>query len=127
MLRQISLPIARMKRYLLILLTALGLIAFAPTKSRAQDFSVSFGGAPGYYAPGYYGEPGPDIITGAFTIVLRIITVNTTADITIAAIIAAIIGTATKTMIDRCALERFFKLCQQTTGRAGSLSRPVTR
>ena len=58
MLRQISLPIARMKRYLLILLTALGLIAFAPTKSRAQDFSVSFGGAPGYYAPGYYGEPG---------------------------------------------------------------------
>ena|SRR5215467_1485001 len=58
MLRQISLPIARMKRYLLILLTALGLIAFAPIKSRAQDFSVSFGGAPGYYAPGYYGEPG---------------------------------------------------------------------
>ena len=63
MLRQISLPIARMKRYLLILLTALGLIAFAPTKSRAQDFSVSFGGAPGYYAPryyapGYYGDPG---------------------------------------------------------------------
>jgi len=58
MLRQISLPIARMKRYLLILLTALGLIAFAPTSSRAQDFSVNFGGAPGYYAPGYYGEPG---------------------------------------------------------------------
>ena len=58
MLRQSSLPIARMKRYLLILLTALGLIAFAPTKSRAQDFNVSFGGAPGYYAPGYYGEPG---------------------------------------------------------------------
>ena len=58
MLRQSSLPIERMKRYLLILLTALGLIAFAPTKSRAQDFSVSFGGAPGYYAPSYYGEPG---------------------------------------------------------------------
>jgi hypothetical protein len=58
MLRQSSLPIERMKRYLLILLTALGLITFAPTSSKAQDFSVSFGGAPGYYAPGYYGEPG---------------------------------------------------------------------
>ena len=76
--------------------------------------------------PATTANPGPDIITGAFTIVLRIITVNTTADITIAAIIAAIIGTATKTMIDRPAPERFFKICQQTTGRAGSPSRLVT-
>jgi hypothetical protein len=58
MLRQSSLPIARMKKSLLLLLTALGLIALAPTSSKAQDFSFSFGGAPGFYPPGYYGDPG---------------------------------------------------------------------
>jgi hypothetical protein len=47
-----------MKKYLLLLLTALGLIALAPINSKAQDFSISFGAVPGYYAPGYYGDPG---------------------------------------------------------------------
>jgi len=42
-----------MKKYLLLLLTALGLFALVPTDSKAQDFSISFGGVPSY-GPGYY-------------------------------------------------------------------------
>jgi hypothetical protein len=34
--------------------TVLGLFALVPTNSKAQDFSISFGGVPGFYGPGYY-------------------------------------------------------------------------
>ena len=44
-----------MKKYLLLLLPALGLFALVPTNSKAQDFSISFGGVPAFYGPGYYG------------------------------------------------------------------------
>jgi hypothetical protein len=54
-LRLISLLKVQMKKYLLLLLTALGLFALVPTNSKAQDFSISFGGVPGFYGPGYYG------------------------------------------------------------------------
>src|SRR6266446_6315653 len=49
------LPIARMKNYLLLITAVLGLFALVPTKAKAQNFSVSFGGGRGYYEPGYYG------------------------------------------------------------------------
>jgi hypothetical protein len=54
-LRLISLLKARMKKYLFLLITTLGLSALVSTNSKAQDFSISFGGAPGFYGPGYYG------------------------------------------------------------------------
>ena len=54
MLRLILLLKAQMKKYLLLLLTALGLFALVSTNSKAQDFSISFGGA-GFYGRGYYG------------------------------------------------------------------------
>jgi hypothetical protein len=41
-----------MKKYILLVAAAFGL--FALGKSKAQDFSISFGGVPGYYGPGYY-------------------------------------------------------------------------
>lgn len=53
-LRLISLLKAQMKKYLLLLLTALGLFALVSTNSKAQDFSISFGGVPAFYGPGYY-------------------------------------------------------------------------
>ena len=43
-----------MKKYLLLILAALGLLALVSTKSRAQDFSFGVSVGPGYYAPGYY-------------------------------------------------------------------------
>ena len=44
-----------MKKYLLLLLTALGLFALVSANSKAQDFSISFGGVPAFYGPpGYY-------------------------------------------------------------------------
>ena len=43
-----------MKKYLLLILAASGLIVFSTSESKAQDFSVNVGVAPGYYAPGYY-------------------------------------------------------------------------
>jgi hypothetical protein len=43
-----------MKRYLILILAALGLIALVPTESKAQSFSFSIGDEPGYYGPGYY-------------------------------------------------------------------------
>src|ERR1700757_1640032 len=52
-LRLIPLLKAQMKKYILLLLTALGLFALVPT-SKAQDFSISFGGIPAFYGPGYY-------------------------------------------------------------------------
>src|ERR1700745_86906 len=53
--RLISLLKTRMKKYLFLLITALGLSPLVSTNSKAQDFSISFGGAPGFYGPGYYG------------------------------------------------------------------------
>ena len=44
-----------MKIQSLLFVAALVLIALMPAKSRAQDFSVSFGDGPVFYAPGYYG------------------------------------------------------------------------
>ena len=35
-------------------LVVLGLVAAAPNESKAQGFSITFGGGPGYYGP-YYG------------------------------------------------------------------------
>ena len=56
-----------MKKYLLSIPAALGLLALVPAKSKAQDFSFSVGVAPGYYAPGYYNggycDPGMGITT----------------------------------------------------------------
>jgi len=43
-----------MKKYLLLIPAALGLLALIPTKSRAQDFGFGVSVGPGYYAPGYY-------------------------------------------------------------------------
>ena len=43
-----------MKKYLLLILAALGLLALVSTKSRAQDFSFGVSVGPGYYAPGCY-------------------------------------------------------------------------
>jgi hypothetical protein len=48
------LPIARMKKYLLLITAVLGLFALVPTEAKAHDFSISVG-VPGYYEPGYYG------------------------------------------------------------------------
>ena len=44
-----------MKSFLILLLAVLGLLVGIPLASKAQDFSVTFGGGPGYYGPGYYG------------------------------------------------------------------------
>ena len=52
-LRLIPLLKAQMKKYILLLLTALGLFALVPT-SKAQDFSINFAGVPAFYGPGYY-------------------------------------------------------------------------
>jgi hypothetical protein len=54
MLRLISLLKAQMKKYLLLLLTTLGLFALVSTDSKAQDFNISFGGVPAFYGPVYY-------------------------------------------------------------------------
>ena len=35
-------------------LTVLGLFALVSTKSKTQDFSISFGGVPAFYGPDYY-------------------------------------------------------------------------
>lgn len=43
-----------MKRYLLLIFAALGLITFTAKELKAQDFSFSIGAGPGYYFPGYY-------------------------------------------------------------------------
>jgi len=100
--RLISLLKTRMKKYLFLLITALGLSALVSSNSKAQDFSISFGGAPGFTGPAITvadtAIPGTDIITttDVFTIALRIIRVTTMADTT-TAIVDAIIG---KTMID---------------------------
>lgn len=42
-----------MKKFLFIILAVLGLLAVAPNESKAQGFSISFGGGPGYYNGGY--------------------------------------------------------------------------
>ena len=45
-----------MKKILLLILAVLGLLAVGPTESKAQGFSITFGGAPygsGYYNGGY--------------------------------------------------------------------------
>jgi hypothetical protein len=42
-----------MKKFLLIL-PVLGLLAVASNESKAQSFSITFGGAPEYYESGYY-------------------------------------------------------------------------
>ena len=42
-----------MKKFLLIL-AVLGLLAVASNESKAQSFSITFGGAPEYYESGYY-------------------------------------------------------------------------
>jgi hypothetical protein len=47
---QASIP---MKKFLLIL-AVLGLLAVASNESKAQSFSITFGGAPEYYESGYY-------------------------------------------------------------------------
>jgi hypothetical protein len=46
-----------MKKFLLLTLTALGLLAVAPNESKAQGFSITFGGGPAYYS-GYSYDPG---------------------------------------------------------------------
>ena len=46
-----------MKKFLLLILAVLGLLAVAPNESKAQDFSINFGGSPGYYDGGYC-DPG---------------------------------------------------------------------
>ena len=43
-----------MKRFFLLILAVLGLLAGGPNESQAQSFSISFGGAPEYYDSGYY-------------------------------------------------------------------------
>ena len=43
-----------MKKYLLLIPAALGLFALNTTNSKAQDFSFSVGGVPGYYEPDFY-------------------------------------------------------------------------
>ena len=40
-----------MRKFLLLTLAVLGLVAAAPNESKAQGFSVTFGGGPGYYGP----------------------------------------------------------------------------
>jgi hypothetical protein len=103
MLRLISLLKAQMKKYLLLLLTGLGLFALVSTNSKAQDFSISFGGVPAFTVPATIVAgiviPGTDIITttAVFTIAPHIIRVTTMGD-TAAAIIDVIFG---KTMINR--------------------------
>ncbi len=45
-----------MKKFPLLILTVLGLLAMGPNESKAQGFSITFGGAPygyGYYNGGY--------------------------------------------------------------------------
>src|SRR5262252_114333 len=44
----------QMKKYLVLLLAAVGLVSLVSTKSKAQGFSISFGGVPEFYGPGYY-------------------------------------------------------------------------
>jgi hypothetical protein len=46
-----------MKKYLLLIPAALGLLALVPTKSSAQDFSFGVSVGPGYYNGGYC-DPG---------------------------------------------------------------------
>ena len=46
-----------MKRFFALILAVLGLLAIGQTDSKAQGFSFSFGGGPGYYNSGYY-DPG---------------------------------------------------------------------
>jgi hypothetical protein len=43
-----------MKKYILLIAAVLGLFALVSTKAKAQDFSISVGGVPGYYEPGHY-------------------------------------------------------------------------
>src|SRR5215471_3411490 len=46
-----------MKRFFVITLAVLGLLAIGQNESKAQGFSITFGGGPGYYGPydnGYY-------------------------------------------------------------------------
>ena len=46
--------VVQMRKFLLLTLAVLGLVAAAPNESKAQGFSITFGGGPGYYGP-YYG------------------------------------------------------------------------
>jgi hypothetical protein len=49
-----------MKRLFILTLAVLGLLVIVHNDSKAQGFSITFGGGPGYYGPyynGYY-EPG---------------------------------------------------------------------
>jgi hypothetical protein len=47
-----------MKRSFVLILAVLGFLAIGQTDSKAQGFSLTFGGGPGYYGPyyssGYY-------------------------------------------------------------------------
>ena len=116
-----------MKKCLLLIPAALGLLALVPTQSKSQDFSFSVGAAPGYYGPSYYNggycNPGLGILTtDAFTIAPPSIQVITMATATTAAIIATIIGT---TMINRGLMRNrektrtlcFFDLASLHTGK----------
>ena len=44
-----------MKRFFILTLALLGLLAMGQNDSKAQGFSVTFGGGPGYYDPYYNG------------------------------------------------------------------------
>jgi hypothetical protein len=44
-----------MKRFFILTLAVLGLLAMGQNDSKAQGFSVTFGGGPGYYDPYYNG------------------------------------------------------------------------
>jgi hypothetical protein len=44
-----------MKRFFVLILAVLGLLAIGQTDLKAQGFSFSFGGGPGYYGP-YYND-----------------------------------------------------------------------
>jgi hypothetical protein len=43
-----------MKQFLVLILAVLGLLAIGQNDSKAQGFSITFGGGPGYYGS-YYG------------------------------------------------------------------------
>ena len=44
-----------MKRFFVLVLAVLGLLAIGQNDSKAQGFSITFGGGPAYYGPYYSG------------------------------------------------------------------------